>query len=209
MSTRFPSFWVFGFRKLGNQRKPTKTREFFLWFADVAYVQSPSKFQLHIGSRDEKPFPQLTSLYIWVDSEKDAITSLPLLRQLYVGKFLQLWLIPDSGDISPQDWVTALSVMLSTPYPTSRLPPPLARCVLPFLTKLVFEGDLARALVPCSPVSPHWLPRLVAHSPDSMQALFSPVFSLTSVIYSFPSGEQTFPLGSTYTLQCQLTQLDW
>ncbi|KAI9453372.1 hypothetical protein F5148DRAFT_477027 [Russula earlei] len=54
------------------------------------------------------------------------------------------------------------------------------------------HSSFVRALVPRSPASPDWLPRLVAHSPDSMQAFFLPVFSLLT---SVPSS--LVPLGRT------------
>ncbi|KAI9454366.1 hypothetical protein F5148DRAFT_430104 [Russula earlei] len=85
----------------------------------------------------QKPFPELTFLNIWVDSEEDTVTSLqdsflggsaPLLRHLWLVDCpfpglptlllsanhldsLHLWNIPDSGLFSPQALVTALSVM--------------------------------------------------------------------------------------------------
>ncbi|KAI9450691.1 hypothetical protein F5148DRAFT_577626 [Russula earlei] len=153
-------------------------------------------FSFTLAAAMEKPFPQLTSLYILGGLERryDNVPSGFVLRRIspasattYVGK-----LSVSRTAQTTFDWVTALSVMLSTPYPTSRLPPPLARSVLPFLTKLAFEGDLARALVPRSPVSPHRLPRLVAHSPDSMLTLFSPEFSLLTSVPSL-----LVPLGRT------------
>ncbi|KAI9510566.1 hypothetical protein F5148DRAFT_1281763 [Russula earlei] len=120
----------------------------------------------------QKPFPELTFLRLRV--EGNTVTSLPdsflggsapLLRQLWLGNcpfpgisklllssnqlvVLGLWDIPDSGYISPQDLVTALSIMSkleslglgfrSPLYPASRLP--LTRSVLPALTQLTFQG---------------------------------------------------------------------
>ncbi|KAI9463371.1 hypothetical protein F5148DRAFT_200261 [Russula earlei] len=122
----------------------------------------------------QNPFPELTSLRIWV--AKNTVTSLPdsflggsapLLRRLSLSNCpfpgipklllsanqlldLRLWNISDSGYISPQELVTALSVMSrlkslylefqSPLYPASRPPPPPTRSVLPALTQLTFKG---------------------------------------------------------------------
>ncbi|KAI9443679.1 hypothetical protein F5148DRAFT_1371515 [Russula earlei] len=121
-----------------------------------------------------KPFPELTFLRLWVP--KNTATSLPdpflggsapLLRYLWLANcpfpgipklllssnqlvLLDLWQIPDSGYISPQDLVTALSVLSrledlylgfrSPLYPARRRPRPLTRSVLPALRELVFKG---------------------------------------------------------------------
>ncbi|KAI9462661.1 hypothetical protein F5148DRAFT_216248 [Russula earlei] len=119
----------------------------------------------------QKPFPELTCLF-WTNTATSLPDSLlggsaPLLRQLilincpfpglpkllfYAKQLVHLciWDIPDSGYISPQDLVTALSVLSrleilllefrSPLYPASRLPPPLTRSVLPALTRLEFKG---------------------------------------------------------------------
>ncbi|KAI9510569.1 hypothetical protein F5148DRAFT_553435 [Russula earlei] len=121
----------------------------------------------------QKPFPQLTFLRILpatntVTFVPDSFLggSAPLLRELWLANCpfqglpklllsakqlvcLSLWDIPDSGYISPQDLITALSVMSrleslllefrSPLYPASR-PPPLTRSVLPALTFLAFHG---------------------------------------------------------------------
>ncbi|KAI9451100.1 hypothetical protein F5148DRAFT_1378905 [Russula earlei] len=122
----------------------------------------------------QKPFPELTFLRLSV--AKNTATSLPdsflggstpLLRHLTLDNcpfpglpkqllsanqlvVLHLLNIPRSGCISPQDLVTALSVMSrlgtlrlefqSPLYPASRPPPPLTRSVLPVLTRLEFRG---------------------------------------------------------------------
>ncbi|KAI9509703.1 hypothetical protein F5148DRAFT_706644 [Russula earlei] len=121
----------------------------------------------------QKPFPKLTFLQFWVESTVTSLPdsflggSAPLLRHLSFNNcafpgilklllssnqlaLLCLWNIPDSGYISPQDLVTALSVMSrlkdlylgfqSHRYPSSRPPPPLTRSVLPALTLLEFKG---------------------------------------------------------------------
>ncbi|KAI9510565.1 hypothetical protein F5148DRAFT_1281760 [Russula earlei] len=124
----------------------------------------------------QKQFPELTFLRFWPWGEGNTLTSLPdsflggsapLLRKLWLGNcpfpgipklllssnhlvYLDLWNIPDSGYISPQDVVTALSVLSrlrnlnlefqSPRYPASRPLPPLTRSVLPALTQLSFKG---------------------------------------------------------------------
>ncbi|KAI9462645.1 hypothetical protein F5148DRAFT_215640 [Russula earlei] len=122
----------------------------------------------------QKPFPELTYLRFW--AEDNTVTSLsdlflggsaPLLRCLWLENcpfpgipklllssnqlvFLYLFDIPRSGDISPQDLVTALSVLSkletlylgfqSPLYPASGPPPPLTRSILPALIRLEFKG---------------------------------------------------------------------
>ncbi|KAI9456576.1 hypothetical protein F5148DRAFT_1369702 [Russula earlei] len=138
---------------------------------DFATVPDPQMERL--AAAMEKPFPQLTYLRICcVDSDamllKDSFLggSAPLLRHLElqncwfpgISKLglspnhlvtLHVQAIPYSGYISPQTWVTILSVMdrlesfrLEPPYvprdPGSR--PSLTRSVLPALTELGFEG---------------------------------------------------------------------
>ncbi|KAI9462656.1 hypothetical protein F5148DRAFT_215906 [Russula earlei] len=122
----------------------------------------------------QKPFSELTYLEFRVGnitpmSLPDSFLggSAPLLRQLKlvhcsfpgIPKLLlsskqlvalDLWFIPNSGYISPQDLVTALSVLSrlkylhlgfrSPRYPASRPRPPLTRSVLPALIELTFKG---------------------------------------------------------------------
>ncbi|KAI9456309.1 hypothetical protein F5148DRAFT_1377961 [Russula earlei] len=134
----------------------------------------------HIGKdsqrRYEKPFPELTSLVIWTEiripcdvlswnrswadpphfyenSGWKTVRSWEFLNYSFSASqlvVLDLWDIPDSGYISPQDLGTALSVVSrlealllkfrSPLYPASRPPPPLTRSVLPVLTRLEFKG---------------------------------------------------------------------
>ncbi|KAI9457878.1 hypothetical protein F5148DRAFT_1369529 [Russula earlei] len=85
-------------------------------------------------SLDNCPFPGISKL-LWSSKQ---------LVELY------LYNIPDSDYISPQDLVTALSVLSrlealylgfrSPLYPASRPPPPLTRSVLPALRELAFKG---------------------------------------------------------------------
>ncbi|KAI9512456.1 hypothetical protein F5148DRAFT_1373160 [Russula earlei] len=122
----------------------------------------------------QKPFPELTFLVFWAETTTTTVTPLPdsflggsapLLRELRLRNcpfpgiskllfssnqlaLLDLFNIPDLGYISPQDLVTALSVLSrletlrlgfeSRLYPASR--PPLTRSVLPALTYLAFRG---------------------------------------------------------------------
>ncbi|KAI9447018.1 hypothetical protein F5148DRAFT_743797 [Russula earlei] len=138
---------------------------------DLRYI--PSSRWERLAAAMQKPFPELTSLWFWADG--NTVTSLPdsflggsapLLRLLWLENCpvqglpklllsanqldsLNLWNIPHSGYISPQDLVTALSVMCrledlflgfqSPLYPASR-PPPVTRSVLPALRELVFRG---------------------------------------------------------------------
>ncbi|KAI9457883.1 hypothetical protein F5148DRAFT_339064 [Russula earlei] len=121
----------------------------------------------------QNPFPKLT--HLWLFTGYDTVTSLPdsflggsapLLRFLRLencpfpglpkvllssNQLVTLFLfnIPNSGYISLQDLVTALSVLSrleflrlefrSSRYP-ARPPPPLTRSVLPALTTLYFHG---------------------------------------------------------------------
>ncbi|KAI9454365.1 hypothetical protein F5148DRAFT_429779 [Russula earlei] len=134
----------------------------------------PTSHWERLAAAMRKPFPELKFLYMWV--EGDTVMSLPdsflggsapllqflLLRncpfpgilKLLLSAInlvsLSLWKISDSGYVSAQALVTAMSVMSrletlcvqfqSPLYPPSRHPPPLTRSVLPSLTKLVFEG---------------------------------------------------------------------
>ncbi|KAI9442080.1 hypothetical protein F5148DRAFT_1153908 [Russula earlei] len=141
----------------------------------IALYDIPKSGQEILATAMQKPFPELTRLHL-CQAEGSTPTSLrdsflggsaPLLRYLLLNNCsfpgiyklllsanqlveLDLFNIPDSGYISPQDFVTALSVMSrlesllclgfqSHRYPASR-PPPLTRSVLPALTYLVFHG---------------------------------------------------------------------
>ncbi|KAI9460449.1 hypothetical protein F5148DRAFT_1377375 [Russula earlei] len=133
----------------------------------------PSKWE-RFAAAMQKPLPELSHLVF--SAEKNTVTSLsdsflggsaPLLRELRLEDcpfpgiitlllsasqlvVLDLWFIPDSGYISPQDLVTALSVLsrleilhlgFESPLsPASRPPPPLTRSVLAALTRLEFQG---------------------------------------------------------------------
>ncbi|KAI9454629.1 hypothetical protein F5148DRAFT_1378216 [Russula earlei] len=122
----------------------------------------------------QKPYPELTSLLFWAKrytvtplSDSFLGGSAPLLRELWLHGcpfpgipklllssnqlvVLSLWNIPNSGYISPQDLVTALSVSSrleilrlgfeSPLHPRCRPPPPFTRSVLPALTRLDFKG---------------------------------------------------------------------
>ncbi|KAI9438855.1 hypothetical protein F5148DRAFT_1380071 [Russula earlei] len=122
----------------------------------------------------QKPFSELTFLRFRVQDNTVASVpdsflggSAPLLRYLSfnncpfpgipklllsANQLVELYLlkIPNSGYISPQDLVTALSVLSrlktlrlgfeSPRYPASRPRPPLTRSVLPALTILYFRG---------------------------------------------------------------------
>ncbi|KAI9512929.1 hypothetical protein F5148DRAFT_1365145 [Russula earlei] len=134
----------------------------------------PTSHRERLAAAMQKPFPELTSLQFWV--AKNTVMSLrdsflgglaPLLRHLVLGNcpfpgipklllsanqlvVLNLFNIPNSGYISPQDLVTALSVMSrleilrlefqSPRYPEGRPSPPLTPSVLSALTELVFQG---------------------------------------------------------------------
>ncbi|KAI9443681.1 hypothetical protein F5148DRAFT_1379821 [Russula earlei] len=134
----------------------------------------PTSEWRRLAAAMQKPFPELTSLQFRV--QDDTPTSLPhsflggsapLLRELRLENcpfpgiptlllsasqlvVLDLWFIPYSGYIYPQDLVTALSVLSrleilglgfeSPLYPASRPPPPLTRSVLPALVFLSFRG---------------------------------------------------------------------
>jgi len=130
-----------------------------------------------IAAAMQKPFPELTSLIISTKSAPVVVFphpflggSAPRLRSLQLRNCsfpgiqklllsasdlvtLHLCDIPDSGYISPQAMVTALSMMTRLEYllldscsprflpdPASRPQPPLVRLVLPALTKLEFQG---------------------------------------------------------------------
>src|SRR5712675_2017130 len=126
----------------------------------------------------QKPFPELTSLVVGSDDMVPVLVlpdsflggSAPDLRELLLRSIslpsppkllssanglvaLSLSDIPDSGYISPDAMVTALTVMTrlefldlrfrsprSRPDPASQPLPPLTRFVLPALTRLIFEG---------------------------------------------------------------------
>ncbi|KAI9443685.1 hypothetical protein F5148DRAFT_789137 [Russula earlei] len=134
----------------------------------------PTSHCERLAAAMQKPFPELTFLRFSVAT--NTVTSLPdsflrgsapLLGYLWLDKcpfpgipklllsskqlvHLYLFNIPNSGYISPQDLVTALSVLsrletlhLGFPsrlYPASRPPPPLTRSVLPALDELAFQG---------------------------------------------------------------------
>ncbi|KAI9462659.1 hypothetical protein F5148DRAFT_1377109 [Russula earlei] len=134
----------------------------------------PTSHCERLAAAMQKPFPELTSLRF--EADDNTVTSLsdsflggsaPLLRRFSLWNcpfpgtpklllssnqlvVLDLCQIPNSGYISPQDLVTALSVMSrleslclefrSPLYPASRPPPPLTRSVLPALTGLTFQG---------------------------------------------------------------------
>ncbi|KAI9457880.1 hypothetical protein F5148DRAFT_1287545 [Russula earlei] len=134
----------------------------------------PTSHWKRLAAAMQKPFPELTYLQFWVQNNTVASLpdsflggSAPLLRLLSLSNFsfsgipklllsanqlviLRLSNIPDSGYISPQDLVTALSVLSrleilcieyqSPLYPASRPRPPLTRSVLPALINLVFRS---------------------------------------------------------------------
>src|SRR5712671_3512136 len=140
----------------------------------------PSSHWGKIAATMQKPFPELTSLTISALSTGASPVlvipdlflggSAPRLRSLQLRNCsfpgiqklllsasdlvtLHLCDIPDSGYISPQAMVTALSMMTRLEYllldscsprflpdPASRPQPPLVRLVLPALTKLEFQG---------------------------------------------------------------------
>ena len=124
-----------------------------------------------------RPFPKLTNLELWcgksasVQPDSFLGGSAPLLETLEFNNVpfpglpklllstthlvrLNLQEIPDSGYISPETMVTALSVSTSLeileiefrsprghPNQKSRCPPPQTRALLPLLTWLRFKGD--------------------------------------------------------------------
>jgi hypothetical protein len=122
----------------------------------------------------QRPFPELTHLFLQSRDETPPLDpdsflggSAPCLRYLWLQYIpfpglpklllsathlvhLVLWQIPDSGYISPEAMVTALSALTSLETfkmqhlefesPRSRLPPPPIRTLLPVLTQLQFEG---------------------------------------------------------------------
>ncbi|KAI9511205.1 hypothetical protein F5148DRAFT_389533 [Russula earlei] len=142
---------------------------------EIEFAGIPTSRWERFAAVMQKPFPELTYLRFRVHG--DTATSLPdsflggsapLLRELWLANCpfqglpklllsakqlvdLSLRNIPDSGYISPQDLVTALSVLFRLEslylgfefplYPASRPPPPLiTRSVLPALTFLTFRG---------------------------------------------------------------------
>ncbi|KAI9456584.1 hypothetical protein F5148DRAFT_368357 [Russula earlei] len=141
---------------------------------EIDFSDIPDSQMRRLAAAMEQPFPQLTDLRIWAGyfqrfylSDSFLGGSAPLLRHLELGRCwlpgipklllsanhlvtLRVQNVPlSSGYISPQTWVTVLSVMdrlesfrLEPPYPPldpgSR--PSLTRSVLPALTELGFEG---------------------------------------------------------------------
>ncbi|KAI9455515.1 hypothetical protein F5148DRAFT_1288216 [Russula earlei] len=141
---------------------------------EIDLLNIPTTHWGRFAAAMQKPFPELTFLRFWAfavtaKSLPDSFLggSAPLLRHLSLSDCpfpgipklllsahqlvrLSLWSIPDSGYISPQDLVTAVSVMSglevlriqfrSPRYPASRSPPTPTRSVLPALTGLLFWG---------------------------------------------------------------------
>ncbi|KAI9510570.1 hypothetical protein F5148DRAFT_553454 [Russula earlei] len=139
----------------------------------INLLDIPTSHWERFSTAMQKPFPELSHL---VFLAKTTVTSLPdsflggsapLLRELTLENcpfpgiptlllsasqlvVLDLWFIPISGYISPQDLVTALSVIskletlrlgFQVPlYPASRPRPLLTRSFLPALTFLAFRG---------------------------------------------------------------------
>ncbi|KAI9455743.1 hypothetical protein F5148DRAFT_386959 [Russula earlei] len=134
----------------------------------------PTSAWKRLAAAMQKPFPELSHLVFW--AKDNTVTPLPdsflggyspLLRLLWLDNcpfpgvpklllssnqlvVLDLFYIPNSGYISPQDLVTALSVLSrletlrlqfqSPRYPASRPRRPLTRSVLPVFTRLAFRG---------------------------------------------------------------------
>ena len=127
----------------------------------------------------QQPFPQLTHLHLWSDDEIDETAGVPdsflggstpcldwlqLYHIPFLGlpklllsathlQILDLYNIPHSGYISPDEMVAALSSLTSLetltlgfksprscPDQASRRPPPKTRSVLPVLTSFEFKG---------------------------------------------------------------------
>ncbi|KAI9462653.1 hypothetical protein F5148DRAFT_215846 [Russula earlei] len=123
---RFSSYW-------GNVASALESEHHRICYIHLSDI--PTSQWKRFAAAMQKPFPELT--YLRFRAEDNTVTSLPdsflggsapLLRQLRLGNcpfpgipklllssnqlvVLGLWDIPDSGYISPQDLVTALSIM--------------------------------------------------------------------------------------------------